>query len=299
MAASNLEKAIFDCAKSNISYKAAIVNRRKEIMKSTENFQIHSSFLADQSVKAKKEVCPVAAGMFQKASDMLETENIEKKEAEAETKKVPKFMSTSDRLKRLKKPKEKKPNLNKAEQDLMLKYLKPKVKTEPEVSVDPKPEVSVEPTPEVKEDFDAEVLSERNKISKPEADIKPDVDLKPEVGSKPGNGSDLKLDTHQKDDYSEPDSQELAIDENFKTKMPTFDQVKTAKPAQKGRLPLFQQKLAAQKTDRLARLKRLNQLTGENSVSKKRKIDENEESDSKKIKVDAVSYTHLTLPTKA
>ena len=43
IAASNLEKVIFDSARSKISYKAAIVNRRKEVITCTENFATHTT----------------------------------------------------------------------------------------------------------------------------------------------------------------------------------------------------------------------------------------------------------------
>ena len=274
MAASNLEKAIFDCSKSNISYKAAIVNRRKEVMKATENFQIHSSFLADQTVKAKNEVCPVAAGMFQKASDMLTSDKSPEKEEIAEKKNVPAFMSTSDRLRKLKKQKEKKTNLSKAEQDLMLKYLKPKVETKQDIM--PDQELSDTQETNVKVEEKPEIVDKGDVDSQPESEVKPSF-MQKEASST----SEPKCDPPEK----------INVDK-FTTKMPTFDQIKVTKPAQKGKIPLFQQKLAAQKSDRLSRLKRLNQLTGEkaskseNIGGKKRKNDEDEESDSKKMKID-------------
>ena len=275
MAASNLEKAIFDCSKSNISYKAAIVNRRKEVMKATENFQIHSSFLADQTVKAKNEVCPVAAGMFQKASDMLTSDKSPEKENVAEKKNVPTFMSTSDRLRRLKKPKEKKTNLSKAEQDLMLKYLKPKVETKHDIKLDQEPNDTLKTNLKVEE--------------KPEIQYKMEIASQPELGLKPNEAMLKEVSSSPESNCDPPEKTNV---DNFTTKMPTLDQIKVTKPAQKGKIPLFQQKLAAQKSDRLTRLKRLNQLTGEktskseNLEGRKRKLDENGESDSKKMKID-------------
>jgi hypothetical protein len=123
VAASNLEKSIFDSARSKISYKAAIINRRKEIMTATTNFTLCKAFETEQQFVAKKEACPVASGMFRKASELIQEKPVEVPEVK-KTGNKPKFMSTAEKMRKLKKPK-KAEKLSQAEENLMSKYLNP------------------------------------------------------------------------------------------------------------------------------------------------------------------------------
>ena len=181
VAASNLEKVIFDCAKSKISYKAAIINRRKEIITATENFSVHSAFIAEKKAVARRETCPVASGMFQKASALIEKKTGETEEVKKDEKprELPKFMTTSERLKRLRKPKkEAETKLTKQDQDLITKYLNPAPKAEDEKIPNPGEE-NCAPVEKIDKKID-ESDDDRLKIDEapPKVSVKPPLKTK-------------------------------------------------------------------------------------------------------------------------
>ena len=182
-AASQLEKAVLDQARSNTGYKAQIIARRKEIEGDTHCSSLHTSFQAQKAV----EVAEIASKQstssgFMKASELLTSAPImndsdDEPEVKVEVwvenfpyflsiiltlfyilstvkKVVKKELSTKDKLKKLRKPKTKESTLSKSEQSLLDKYLtkidapsnstaKPEPKTSPKIEVSS--EVKTEP----------------------------------------------------------------------------------------------------------------------------------------------------------
>jgi len=284
VATSNLEKVIFDAARSKISYKAAVINRRKEIIKCTENFAIHNAFLVNQGIKVAEECCPVASGMFQKASALiLPKKSPEKSPENAPKRIVPKFMSTSERLKKLK---PKKPvKLTKQEEDLMTKYLTPKPKVE---KVEPKIELSeqnVEKSEPKAENIEvkvensapkSEIFEGKAENSAPKSEI---FEGKPENSAPKSENfeekaenldSDVKSEQAEASENKNPDSddEKLTIDEN---------------PFEKVRIKLALGK-SKSTNDRMDRLRRLNALA---NGGQKRKADDSniDQNLSKKLKI--------------
>lgn len=252
VAASNVEKVIFDSARSKISYKAAIVNRRKEIIICTENFAVHTAFVVSKAVKVTQASCPVASGMFQKASALIQRKEDTPEETEV-NRVLPKFMSTADRLKKLKPKVKKQTKLTKQEEDLITKYMKPKeVKIEESgVKEEAKPDHNVQQEVKLKEEGNHEKLMEE-----------PEKTPAPEEAET----SDLKIEAASTGVLGEVDDEALTIKED-----------RSIPPSELAPPPIqpnVKQKLfvlpGAKTTSRVDRLRRLNTLT---NTPKKRKAD--------------------------
>ena len=105
-AASQLEKAILDQARSNTGYKAQIIARRKDIESDTHCSSLHTSFHAQKAVEvAEKSARQATSRGFVKASELLGQAPI-MPDSESEEEEKPKKikvekLSTKDRLKRL------------------------------------------------------------------------------------------------------------------------------------------------------------------------------------------------------
>ena len=198
-AASQLEKAVLDQARSNTGYKAQIIARRKEIESDTHCSSLHTSFQAQKAVEVAEIASKQATSSgFVKASELLasapimnDSDDEPEVKVEARVQKnhffavfynftaenifipqtvkkvVKKELSTKDKLKKLRKPKTKESTLSKSEQSLLDKYLTkidapsiPSSKPEPKTS--PKIEVSseVKTEPEVKTENEVNKQSE-------------------------------------------------------------------------------------------------------------------------------------------
>ena len=71
-AASQLEKAVLDQARSNTGYKAQIIARRKEIESDTHCSSLHTSFQAQKAVEVAEIASKQATSSgFVKASELL------------------------------------------------------------------------------------------------------------------------------------------------------------------------------------------------------------------------------------
>lgn len=263
VATSNLEKGLFDAARSKISYKAAVVNRRKEIMNGTENFELAEAFRSEQYRDVKSRSCPVASGMFQKASDLIKPLDPNEPSTskvcalpKVQMVKTMKPKSTSEKLKAMKKPKVK---LNSTEKSLLSKYLNPPSPTNEESPA------TIEP----KEILTNEV--ETSHIISPPKIVKID-NCEFKNPRKASTSSEKEESTTS--EHDESDSGSLSVvkksDPNPIT-IPTTSSEYATKPFK----PVFHSKVAS--NSRLDRLKRLNQLANDPSHNLKRKRDENDD----------------------